>query len=1295
MAGASPIEQLLETINPPLRPLAQYNIDRIQSGKPQLSGLQKNLAVQSILTKKPVITHEPDHGILSDIVGLPGNFLRDTSEIAQGFFSPWKWIPSIYHNMETGNVKALLPLIPGYTTAKDVVTGNFHDILTHPVGTTLDVLPYAKPGLKGLANAVYGAEEGANAGEAASRAAKAAEDFKVKRPDLPEITYRIDQKPGYLDPETRQYIPAQDVKTPVFEMGSLKAGDNFVTEPNPHYDPNYVHPVSPAAPSTTASRLNELTSIPGVNKDIAEVLANSETTRPQRLEAAMRAGKPGRTLFNLLPDSISSPEEGIIGKRLTDLKLKQGTARAMNAGNRDFIRVVNDQYIKPLQDIFKDYTLEERKGFATWMENYDEMDPNTHFIDAGGQAHEIPDKWRETMPKVQEVVKNLEKDATGKLSQIWYNGRQYLYHNDSPVVKAQAEIAKLQSGLETARQEAAAARANWLEDMGKEITPKTPVSVQRGETIPRIRYQLFRAKDRIDAEESALTRLYAKREATTSRPTWLKVNSQIEKREARLAALRDSESLLSRREMLHRDLSQSSNAAFHVSPEDYELLQLRHPGEVASGKAYYQKLQKLDEARANLESARKAYDTTLSRNAPATFYPKIQDTVLKKIVEKFRANHPDFLEGQSSFDWELTKQALEQHTLGRSPVEAGLISQPELNKLTREVESTWQELADNGFHPIYLSSVQPDRFSSVLDPNLFRSGALKDEPYAVTARVKDLTPSGIKDPVVGLTAPALAILRQNYLQEFYNSFLSPFIKSDGELNGWLDNELQNARLGPLENGESLTSRRNAIRRTRWAKFSPDNLDPELAALFPKGENLYLPKEVYNTVTQLFSPKSDRLESLSRANIHGMRVFRTAVMGLSAKHLAHIGFGGLSMLMLRGGMDELRPSIIRDAWNMAKNELLPKDLSAGVDFYSAKQLMSGITPEAERAGLTRITAPIATGFGKIQSLEERLSNFERSLSYLSEIERIMGGKESSALSHIENGEVRAALAKGDEAHALELAKRGAIKHANRALVDWDGMLPVERGVVRNIFPFYAFTRHIVKYAMTYPIDYPLRASFIYRLGQITEDEMKNQNLPQSWMYYLTFGPNSTGDVTNVDLRFINPFRSLPDVMEGNGLVNSLNPFLGYALQWAGVDPWTTSAQRYPSIRYNPNTGYVETKRQPFSALGLLSQIIPQVGILGDQGSKSGWEQAGRYAFLPGTPHSDNINLQRARDTLGQLEEVQQVVSNALKTGKTSGLRDYNMVSVPGLDRLVPGSVLADLIDSLPSNGKSPRQNLGIR
>ena len=730
--------------------------------------------------------------------------------------------------------------------------------------------------------------------------------------------------------------------------------------------------------------------------------------------------------------------------------------------------------------------------------------------------------------------------------------------------------------------------------------------------------------------------------------------------------------------------------------------------EVSTARAYYKKLQQMEEAKTNLDKLRGKYDTTLAKNPPAAYMPLIKDEIWKRIISqvpetklneiigKFQQNHPGFLEGQSTFNYDLTRAALEQHTLGKDPVAAGLISERELNSLTKEVQSTWQELADQGYHPMYMSSVQPDRFSTVLDPNLFRAGAVKDQPYAVEKITSDLTPSGIKDPVVGLTAPALAILRKNYLQEFYNSFLSPFIKSDSELNDWLDRSLTDGKFsGPLENGESFTARRNAIRKSRWAQFSAENLDPDLAAMFPKGENLYLPKEIYNTVSQLFSPKADQLRSLSRANIHGMRVFRTAVMGLSAKHLAHIGFGGMSMLMLRGGLDELRPSIIREAWNMAKNDLLPKDLSAGVDFYSADQLKAGITPAAERAGVTKVTAPIATGFGKIQSFEERISNFERSLSYLAEIERIMGGKESSALSHIENGEVRAALAKGDTEHALELAKRGAIKHANRALVDWDGMLPVERGVIRNIFPFYAFTRHIVKYAMTYPIDYPLRASFVYRLGQITENEMKNQNLPQSWMYYLTFGPDATGDVTNVDLRFINPFRSLPDVMEGNGLVNSLNPFLGYALQWAGVDPWTTSAQRYPQIRYNPKTGYVETKREPFSAIGLLSQIIPEFGFLGPQNGKSGMEQLSRYAFLPGLPHQDNINLQRARNTLGQLEEVQQVVSNALKTGNTTSLRDYNLVSVPGLDNLVPGSVLADLIDSLPHNGQSPRQQLGIR
>jgi uncharacterized ParB-like nuclease family protein len=1496
----SPIEQLLNNINPPaVRPLARYDVNKIRRGGQPLSNLQFNTAQRAILTGKPVFKQTNDHGILNDIVGLPGNLVRDATETAMGLFSPWKWVPSILHSLESGDPNSLLPLIPGYTTANNLVEGNFHDILTHPAGTALDILPYAHIALPHIGESLYGRGAAAAAEDVANEVPKFTtikEPATFKGKPLVDANLnpifnerRVPVMPIEQANEAGKVAPHLLERTLIEDRPAIDALKEDIAKNGMHtpidilhrngknilWDGNhrliaanelglkevpyrYVNETGEAVPHPVTPKPTEPTS--PFRADL--------TPRQVRIAEAMREGKPGRTIFQALPERLSNPEEGIFGRRLTDMRQRAEINRAMAQFNRGFQHQTLKEYTLPLQDIFKDFDIGERRQFAQWWENFDENNP-TQWTDVKGVVHEVPQKLQDAFPKVKEIADNLENSANDYLQNVWYKGRQLSYHKGSPVISAQEDIAKAQARLEAAQTAARDAREAWLKHQMEEVQPKTPVTVSRvvepgskatfeagpvaerptnplyteqdsldarrilngtytsgrarpiymaedselalgqgnehpvkitldkdkipetrpnaskpfgqGEvlathdvppeaisevrvpnveqtvspsapdwlrdphaglradlerrgfvgtvegdetvyrrvtkevnpveprppvysTLPRKSARLFRVQDRIDAETARLERLYNERNLASTREKFTQIGQRINNSEATLRKLQAERELLSRREMLVHNLTQSGNANFHVSPEDYDLLGIRGQGELAPAKAYRKALQELDTARKEAIKSRVKFESTLRANAPATYYPRIQDEVLRRIVEKARAANPHFLEGSQNFDWETTAAALDNELKGRGPVEAGLVTKKELNQITREVESTWQQMSADGFHPQYLSNVPESRFSSVLDPNLFRGGAVKDEPYAVRARTRDITPSGVQDPVIGLTAPAMSLLRRESLREFYNTHLSPLLKSESDLDAWLDSEIAKGQFKPLKPGESFMDRRNSIKASRWSAFDRENIDPELAQFFPKGERIYLPKEVNDTVHQMFTPKSDRLESISKANIHGMRVFRTAVMGMSAKHLAHILFGGLSMLLMRGGMEELSPSRMQAAWRMAKEEVMPKELSAGVDFYSGNQLAAGNLPAAEATNVAqKVGGTVARAFTKVQKFEERIANFERSLSYLSELERIMSGKRTPHLSTIENAEIRSAIEAGDTAKAIDLAKKGAISHANKALIDFDGMLPAERGIVRNIFPFYAFTRHIFKYALTYPIDYPLRASFVYRLGEIVQKDMQDQGLPEQWMRYLTFGPDKEGNVTNVDLRFLNPFRSLPDDATGSGLVNTLNPFLGYAMEWAGVNPWTTSPERFPDIRYNPQTGYVETKRKPFSLLGLVATVIPQAGALGlITGGKYGEtspvgisNQLSRYGFIPGLPHHDNINLQRATDTLGQFEVAQSVVSNALRTGDTSALRDWNLVPVPGQSKLVPGALLAKVIEGLPKNGLSPKRQLGVR
>lgn len=64
---------------------------------------------------------------------------------------------------------------------------------------------------------------------------------------------------------------------------------------------------------------------------------------------------------------------------------------------------------------------------------------------------------------------------------------------------------------------------------------------------------------------------------------------------------------------------------------------------------------------------------------------------------------------------------------------------------------------------------------------------------------------------------------------------------------------------------------------------------------------------------------------------------------------------------------------------------------------------------------------------------------------------------------------------------------AIEHAvdqtNTILGDMTTMTPIERRVIRQVFPFWAWTRHVIQLAARLPVDHPMRALMIMHIGEL--------------------------------------------------------------------------------------------------------------------------------------------------------------------------------------------------------------------
>jgi hypothetical protein len=150
------------------------------------------------------------------------------------------------------------------------------------------------------------------------------------------------------------------------------------------------------------------------------------------------------------------------------------------------------------------------------------------------------------------------------------------------------------------------------------------------------------------------------------------------------------------------------------------------------------------------------------------------------------------------------------------------------------------------------------------------------------------------------------------------------------------------------------------------------------------------------------------------------------------------------------------------------------------------------------------------------------------------------------------------------------------------------------------PFYGWTKHVLQYVMTYPVDHPYRAAIISQMVN-QEWEDWNSGLPQSLMYLFQVGATGPdGTATAIDVRQLDPLRSVTDVFTLGGFISALNPAMQTGLQAIGINPATGGPEQlYPTMTLNSFTG----KEQSTGNAGLgnvlangIGQYIPQASII---------------------------------------------------------------------------------------------------
>jgi hypothetical protein len=232
-----------------------------------------------------------------------------------------------------------------------------------------------------------------------------------------------------------------------------------------------------------------------------------------------------------------------------------------------------------------------------------------------------------------------------------------------------------------------------------------------------------------------------------------------------------------------------------------------------------------------------------------------------------------------------------------------------------------------------------------------------------------------------------------------------------------------------------------------------------------------------------------------------------------------------------------------------------------------------------------------------------------------------------------------------------------------------MTPLERSWLVKMFPFYGWTKHILTYVLTYPLDHPYRAMFLGQLAEQNSQDMAS-GLPTRLQLLLFLGhPDAFGNVNTIDARALNPLRDTANYASAQGFFQSLNPIITSAI--GTVDPQISfgGVPLYPHTTFNTAYGIKEAGPQG-NLVTAAEQFVPQLSA-----ADAAFNLSGQFAYLkssnqaaftkkvfeslnlPFFPQEINVRQIAAKSEVDRYQIAANDAYHAMATGDFSTLDTY--------------------------------------
>lgn len=650
-------------------------------------------------------------------------------------------------------------------------------------------------------------------------------------------------------------------------------------------------------------------------------------------------------------------------------------------------------------------------------------------------------------------------------------------------------------------------------------------------------------------------------------------------------------------------------------------------------------------------------ESAMQGATPARFAPAVEAKTLDKVRDLYT---PDAATPEQAA--EIARAVTERRWKALPGYTEG-VTERDIAGIASDVAHTWQQMAAEGLNPTFVHRVSPNAVHQALNPSITE---IPNSISSMKERVLYAAPME-NNVTVALSHQAHEWMRRQTSEEFIDWF--------GRKYGTKEQDLREA-MAPVarryQADHPSVSMEAAFQKVMTRSHSP--LDIEQA-----GYNWGSPRLRQLAEDQLWVPKSlaDNLRSMHdpKTVLGGIfdpvtRLFRHSVVGLSIRTQVNNILGNQVQLLGEAGPGAW--THMGEALRYAKNpELMMEDprisetvrLIAGgqkelfkeldQSQFSGKvanmaELMKGrtigrlIQEMRQSKALTKTRDGLSTLVDKSYSLNGFFDDAHKIMGYLYGYDK--------------------AVAKGLSHEAAQSAGEALMR---RALPDWGGMTPLERNLMKSIFPFYGFAGHSIRYVFRYPMEHPLRAMVVSKLAQAETEDM--DTLPGSFMGSLFLGsPNSKGDTTALNLAGVNPFGSVGNSLTLAGFLSQTNPVLNSIFESVGLQNGT--AELYPTLRYNADTGRLEASHSN-PLMNFVGNVIPQsyiplalLGANADFNDRLRTNPGGAYqslmsdAGLPILWKKVNVPQEQAKAEVNREKSANAVLAQAQKSGNwTNALR----------------------------------------